>query len=132
MKIVLPLGGDDVADHMHNIYHRIIKDNEPIITTFNGVTVIFFPDENEFEHARYADKPFRQSIDMNAIKAHYLHTLEAKDPSGYTEVQKYYDEVRDENVSNRKKIKAIKGILNNWQYIDDPQQIITKIIEGQK
>lgn len=59
MKIILPLGGDDVGEHFKNIYHRMIITHESVITSFNGITAVLFPDEAEFEHARFPNKSYQ-------------------------------------------------------------------------
>jgi hypothetical protein len=118
MKIVLPVAGEDIGEHFRNIYHRIIKNNEPIITSLNGITAVLFPDDNEFEFDRYLNVEFRHSVNIDAVKAYYLRDLEAKDPSGYTEVKKYRDQYNKESGEARNKVKMVKGIINSLEMIE--------------
>jgi hypothetical protein len=118
MKIILPVGGEDVADHFHNIYQRIMKTNESVITSFNGITAILFPDEAGFEHARYSNRPFRKSVNLDAIKSYYMRELEAKEPSGYTEVRKYYDQRDEESRLAREKVKKVEEIIKSLELIE--------------
>jgi hypothetical protein len=132
MKIILPIWGDDIADHLRNIYHRVLKNNESVITTFNGVGVVFFSDEINFEHPEGSPDPrFRYNHD--AVKAHYLHDLEKADPSGYSEIVKIEKSYRQKDIDNKEKLKQINDLVNDWQYTDSPQQkkkMIKKILES--
>jgi len=110
MEILLPVAGDDVSDYYHNVYHRLLKTKKPIMTSFNGVSAIFFIDD-----------------DFSAIKSEYLHEVEVADPSGYTTVKKFYDEAKGRNFKIRSKVERIKIIISNWEYSDSPQQIKRKI-----
>lgn len=127
MKIMLPVAGDDVSDHLHNIYHRLLKTKEPIMTAFNGVSAIFFIDDDGLEHSRKLKEPYRDSIDINAVKAFYLKDVEDADPSGYTTVKKFYDEAKGKNFKYRGKVDRINAIVAEWEYSDNPQMIKKKI-----
>ena len=127
MKIMLPVGGDDVFDHLHNIYHRLLKTKEPIMTSFNGVSAIFFIDDSGLDHTLLLDSLHEKPMDSNAVKAYYLKDVEDADPSGYTTVKNFYDEAKGRNFKYRGKVDRINAIVADWEYSDNPQQIKRKI-----
>jgi len=129
MEILLPVGGDDVFDHLHNIYHRLLKTKEPIMTTFNGVSAIFFIDDSGLDHTHLLESLHKKPMDSNVVKAYYLKDVEEADPSGYTTVKKFYDEAKGRNFKYRSKIERINTIVYNWVHWDNPQQIKKKIIK---
>jgi len=127
MKIMLPVGGDDVFDHLHNIYHRLLKTKEPIMTAFNGVSAIFFIDDSGLDHTHLLESLHKKPMDSNVVKAYYLKDVEEADPSGYTTVKKFYDEAKGRNFKYRNKVDRINAIVANLEYSDSPHQIIKKI-----
>jgi len=129
MKIMLPVGGDDVFDHLHNIYHRLLKTKEPIMTTFNGVSAIFFIDDSGLDHTHLLESLHKNPMDSNVVKAYYLKDVEDADPSGYTTVKKFYDDIKVKNMKYRGKVERINTIVYNWVHWDNPQQIKKKIIK---
>ena len=129
MKIMLPVGGDDVFDHLHNIYHRLLKTKEPIMTTFNGVSAIFFIDDSGLDHTHLLESLHKKPMDSNVVKAYYLKDVEDADPSSYTTVKKFYDEAKGRNFKYRSKVERINTIVYNWVHWDNPQQIKKKIIK---
>ena len=129
MKIMLPVGGDDVVDHLHNIYHRLLKTKEPIMTTFNGVSAIFFIDDDGLDHTPLLETLYKNPMESNVVKAYYLKDVEDADPSGYTTVKKFYDEAKGRNFKYRSKVERINTIVYNWVHWDNPQQIKKKIIK---
>ena len=111
MKIILPIGGDDVGEHFKNIYHRMIMTHESVITSFNGITAVLFSDEDGFEHTKYPDRPYQQSVNLDAVKSYYMRELEKKEPSGYTNVKNFYDHYNEESKKARDKVKKVESII---------------------
>jgi hypothetical protein len=110
MKIILPMAGEDVAEHFHNIYHRIVMTNESVITSFNGVTAVLFPDEAGFDHPKGSPDP-RYTYNLDAVKSYYMRELEKKEPSGYTIIKNYNDRYDIESRKAREKVKKIKSLI---------------------
>lgn len=110
MRIIQSLVGDSAREHLHSLYFRALEKKETILTHFNGVSILFFQDNEGFRIPK-----FPLDADIDTIEAPYLRELDKKDPTGYEEYEKYIQRNKSELLRLRQENKDLKEAIKRYR-----------------